>query len=80
MALLSFLGRVACLRILIVARVLGARLRFCVSMWCVCTFLLELLAGVRASSLVEPLGAWVRVCCVIGNWECGLLWLVFMWV
>lgn len=28
MALFSFLGRVACLRILIVARVLGACLRF----------------------------------------------------
>ena len=56
MALLSFLGRVACLRILIVARVLGARLRFCVYMWRVCTFLLELLAGVRASSLVHLLG------------------------
>lgn len=63
MALLSFLGRVACLRILIVARVLGARLRFCVSMWRVCTFLLELLAGVRLVSCLAVGSVGARLLC-----------------
>ena len=63
MALFSFLGRVMCLRILIVSRVLGARLRFRALVWRVCVFFVEAIGVVCAHRLL--FNRWERGCAFV---------------